>query len=490
MIRDMQAIILAAGKAKRFNSGKTKLLEKLCGQEIILYPLSVLDTLSIPTTLVTGFQADRIKQIVEAACPNKIVYVEQPEQHGTAHAAKFTKAHWTNSDILIMKADIPLLTADVIEQLYKQHKETGSAVTFVSAHNGDPSGSEYSQVIKTDKGVFIRTPQELSHETAQDHCCVNGGIYLFSRQYLEQYIDRVNRKEQTGEFHLSELVNIASRENQKVSVLSVPFDRVRGVSSFQELWAAEQIKRSELIKYWMTRGVRFSAAQSVHMDLDIEIGPGSIIGCSAHLLNGTVIGKNCTIGPFSILEHTNLGDNVRVEPHSILRHTTVGAKSIIGPFAHIQEKTTIGTQCDVGNFVEMKRSSIGDHTKAKHLSYLGDAQIGSYVNIGAGTITCNYDGKEKHTTHIKDYAFIGTNNSLVAPVTIEKKSFTAAGSVITHDVPELALAIARAKQVNKEGYAKKLHHQDATAPTTVQETKPPLLFVGAIKSHYNPPTTK
>ena len=489
MRANIQAIVLAAGKAKRFNTGKTKLTEKLCGQELIIYPISVLEELTIPTTLVIGFQANQIKNVVEKYYPNQITYIEQHEQNGTASATKLTRKQWSCSDILIMKADVPLLTTEIIENLYKKHKETNAVISFVSAHNGDPSGFSYSKVVKTNDNIFIRTAHELSHEEMQEHCCINGGIYLVSRSYLEQYIDHVKPKSQTGEFHLSGLVNIASRDKQKISILYVPFDRVRGISTFQELWAAEQIKRAELIRYWMNRGVRFSAAQSVHMDLDIEIGPGSFIGCSAHITNKTTIGSNCVIEPFAILDNTQIGDNVRVEPYSILRNTKIGNQTTIGPFAHLQEKTIVGDNCHIGNFVETKRSSIGNYTKAKHLAYLGDATIGSHVTIGAGSITCNYDGKKKHATHIKDHAFIGTNSSIVAPVTIGKDAFTAAGSVITKDVPEQALAIARAKQINKNGYAKKLKEQEDSCNNT-QENKQTLSFVGAVKSQNNPTTTK
>ncbi len=388
-----------------------------------------------------------------------------------------------------MKADIPLLKKELIEKLYKKHKETNAAISFIYAHNNDPSGFSYDKLLKTNDGFCIKIASELTNETTEDHCCIDGGVYLLSKTFLEQYITQIKRKEQTNEYHLSDLVAIANQAQQTVTAISVPFDQIRGISTFQELWAAEQIKRAELIKYWMDKGVRFSAAQTVHMDLDIKIGSGSFIGCSAHLTQGTVVGNNCTVGPFSILKNTQLGDNVRIEPYSILCNTKVGNECTIGPFAHLQEETVIGNNCHIGNFVELKRSTMGDRTKAKHLAYLGDAQIGSGVNVGAGSITCNYDGKEKHTTIINDNAFIGTNNSIVAPVTIGSGSFTAAGSVITSDVPKEALAIARAKQINKEGYAKKLRGEDdISSSKNSQESKPSFLFIGAVKSPTSPTT--
>jgi len=489
MIADVQAVLLAGGMAKRFNSGKTKLTEKLCGKELILYPLSLLKSLNIPTTIVVGFQDNIIKKTIESNYPNTFSYIEQPVQDGTAHAVQLSKPTWNQQDILIMKADVPLLKKELIEQLYKKHKETSAAISFAYAHNNDPSGFSYDKLVKTDKGFHIKTAPELANETVEDCCCIDGGVYLLSKTFLEKYITQIERKEQTNEYHLSDLVAIASQAQKTVTTISVPFDQIRGISTFQELWATEQIKRSELIKYWMDRGVRFSAAQTVHIDLDIKIGSGSFIGCSAHLTQGTIVGNNCTVGPFSILKNTQLGDNVHIEPYSILHNTKVGNECTIGPFAHLQEKTVIGNNCQIGNFVEIKRSTIGDRTKAKHLAYLGDAQIGSGVNVGAGSITCNYDGKAKHTTTINDNAFIGTNNSIVAPVTIGKGSFTAAGSVITNDVPKEALAIARAKQINKKGYARKLRGEDdITSTKNSQESEPPFLFMGAAKSPTSPTT--
>jgi len=488
MIADVQAVLLAGGMAKRFNSGKTKFTEKVCGKELILYPVSLLKSLHIPTTIVVGFQADTVKKTVEQHYPNSLFYVEQPTQDGTAHAVQLSKPTWQQQHILIMKADIPLVPAKLIETLYKKHIETTAAVSFIYAHNNDASGASYDKLIKTDNGWSIRTAAEDTDTEKEHSCCVDGGIYLISKSFLEQHIDQIQRKNATHEYHLSDLIAIAHQAKQTVTAITAPFDEIRGISTFQELWAAEQIKRAELIKYWMEQGVRFSTAQTVHIDFDVQIGAGSFIGCGAHLTQGTVIGKNCTIGPFSLVNNTQVGDHVRIEPYSIVQNSIIGDNCVIGPFAHLLEEVSIGNNSQIGNFVEIKRSSLGSNSKAKHLAYIGDAQIGSQVNIGAGSITCNYDGKEKHSTTINDNAFIGTNNSLIAPVTIGHGAFTAAGSVITNDVPEEALAIARAQQINKEGYAKKLQKKEYTDDKNNTENKPSFLFMGAIKSPTNPTT--
>ena len=231
---------------------------------------------------------------------------------------------------------------------------------------------------------------------------------------------------------------------------------IRGINTLQELWTVEQIKRAELIKYWMEKGIRFAAAQNNHIDLNITIGAGTYIGASVQLYGNTKIGNNCIIEAFSILENSILEDGACVKSHSVIKNSTIKNKAIVGPFAHVHSNSMIEQNAQVGNFVDIKKSEIGSNSKIKHLSYIGDAQIGNDVNIGAGTITCNYNGLTKEKTVIQDCAYIGSNNSLIAPINIGKDAFTAAGSVITKNVPDHALAIARAHQINKEEYAKKL----------------------------------
>lgn len=266
----------------------------------------------------------------------------------------------------------------------------------------------------------------------------------------------LKKNKTTKEFYITDLIDIASKKNLPIATTTAPFDQIRGINTFEELWAAEQIKRAELIKHWMNNGVRFSFAQNIHIDRAVSIGSGSFIGCGVQLLGNTKIGKNCTINAFSLLDNATLGSQVVIKSHSVIENARIDTQTQVGPFTHVRENTHIKSHAIIGNFVETKNSTIGHHSKAKHLTYLGDAIIGSQVNIGAGTITCNYDGVKKEKTTIEDKAFIGSNNSLVAPVTIHKNAYTAAGSVITDDVPINALAIARVRQTNKDGYAQKI----------------------------------
>lgn len=475
----VQAIILAAGKSTRFNTGRTKLLEKICGQEMILYTTRLLEQLSIPITVVVGYQKDAILQVINNHHHNAINFMVQEEQFGTGHALMCTDSIWNREHILIMNGDVPLVTTEIIEALYEKHTQSHAEISFVIAHNADPASGGYGRVVKTENSIRIVEARDFDGDT-NEHCCINAGIYLVRKQFLQQYIKTLQLHESTREFYITDLIKAASDQHKEVKTVSASFDRVRGINTLQELWAAEQVKRSELIKYWMEKGVHFSVAHNVHIDLNVTIGAGSYIGCGVHLLDGTTIGKNCRIQEYVSIENAHIGDNCNILPHCIIKDSSTGYGSLIGPYAHIKEYSYIGEQVTLGNFVEVKKTTIGKGSTARHMVYLGDATIGENVNIGAGTITCNYNGLSKHQTIIKDNAFIGANNTLIAPVTIERDAYTAAGSVITENVPAEALAISRTRQINKEGYAHKSHDPKAH---DISQTSPSMLnsFLGAFK---------
>jgi len=456
MLKNLQAIILAAGKSKSFNTPKSKLAEKICGQEMILYPTKLLESLCIPTTVVVGHQKELIQSILTATHLDRLHFVTQEEQQGTAHAILCARDSFKEEHILIMDGDMPIVTSEIIERLFAKHIASSATISFIVAHNDDPSGRHYGRVVKQENNkIKIVDATEFDGDT-NDHCCVNAGIYIVTKNFLSANIDEIEKNETSNEFYFTDIIRIASDKQEPVVTIQAPFDRIRGINNFQELWAAEHIKRSELIKHWMDKGVRFSVAQNVHIDLDVEIGAGSYIGCGVHILNGSKLGTNCFIHEFSAIESSTLADDVVIYSHCIVKDTHIGSRAKVGPFAHITENTIIGEDAIIGNFVEIKRTVVGKKSKAKHLAYLGDAEIGANVNIGAGTITCNHDGSKKHKTTIKDGAYIGSNNTLVAPITIEEDAFTAAGSTITQDVPKDALGIGRARQINKDGYGKKL----------------------------------
>lgn len=452
MKASIQAIVLAAGKSTRFNTQTTKLLHKICGQEMILYPLKLLEKFTIPTTLIVGHQAEDTKYSISQNTQQPKQYIEQTYQGGTGHALICSKSAWNKDHILVMNGDMPLVNETTLTELFDKHFQTNADLSFVTSHNTDPA-QQYGRVIEENGTIRIIEARHLKN--LHDYCCINAGIYLFKKSFLEEVISLLVTNAESNECYITDLIGIASDKKYNVQTVTAPFDTVRGVNTMKELWAVEHIKRSDLISFWMSQGVRFNSAHTVHIDINVTIGAGTNIGNSVQLFNGTTIGKDCLIDSFSTLEHVQLGNNVHIKQNSLLYNSCVGNNSLVGPFAHIQENTDIHENSVIGNFVEIKRATIGNNTKIKHLTYIADATIGNNVNIGAGTITCNYDGKIKQKTIIKNNVFIGSNNTLIAPLIIEEGSYTAGGSVITDNVPAHSLAIGRAHQVIKPDYVKK-----------------------------------
>lgn len=481
MNNNIQAIILAAGKSTRFNTDKTKLAEPVCGQAMILYPTKLLAQLNIATTLVVGYQQEIIRNIITQHHTEPIEFVVQQQQNGTGHALACTKSSWKNDHVLVLNGDVPLVTTELITSLYEKHMQNNAAISFVTACNTDTANA-YGRIVEKDNRIAIVEAKDF-FGNIQEHCCINAGIYLINKNFLENYIATLNDNNASKEFYITDLVRIASENNLAVVTVKAPFDTIRGINTFQELSAVERIKHNELVTYWMDNGVRFLQPDQLHLDLDVVIGACSVIGAGVHLKGNTVIGKNCTINVFSYIENAILEDDVTIFPHSVISNAFIQTGAHIGPFAHIRTNSTIGSLSSIGNFVEVKNSTVATDSKIKHLSYIGDSTIGRHVNIGAGTITCNYDGVNKHKTVIEDHAFIGSNNTLVAPITIGAHAFTAAGSTLTHDVPANALAIARSHQTNKPEYATKLKNKSAYNKKIIKENGDDFSFLGAVLIH-------
>jgi bifunctional UDP-N-acetylglucosamine pyrophosphorylase / glucosamine-1-phosphate N-acetyltransferase len=457
MISDkIQAIILAAGKSTRFNTGKSKQLVHICGRPMILYPLKALDVLKIPKTVVIGKQSEEISDEIKSSGISDVDFIEQKELNGTGGAVLSSMPKWKRDNILIVNGDLPLITSDMLKRLCTKHVKDDASISFFTSYVLNPHG--YGRVIDSNGRVSI-IEEKACNKQQRDVNCINAGIYLIKRKFLEKNIEIIKKNKVTGEYHFTDIVIMASEKGLTINTISVPYDNVRGVNTLRDLWEVEQIKRSEIIDYWMSKGVRFELAQSIHVDLSVKIGRGSFIGTGVHLLQDTTIGENCFISAFTIIENTTVGDNTRVHSHSVIQDSKIGKNIHVGPFARLRNNVVLKDGCNIGNFVEIKNSTIESGTKAKHLAYLGDATIGSNANIGAGTITCNHDGVKRNKTIIEDNAYIGSNNTLVAPLTVSKNAFTAAGSTITRDVPEGDLAIGRSRQENKEGYACKLRKQ-------------------------------
>jgi len=463
---DLQAVILAAGKATRFNTGRTKLLETVCGRPMALYATMMLEKLGIDTTVVVGHQEDEVKKIIQAQHSDAIIFVHQEQQLGTGHALLCTHTHWHKDNILVLNGDMPLVTSSIIEQLYNTHQQKNAAISFVVSHLAHQQHA-YGRVIKKNDTTIIVEAKDFKGDITAP-CVINAGIYLINRSFLEKHIKQIDTNNASQEFYLTDLVSIASNNNLTVAIVQASFDHIRGINTLQELYETEQIQRTQLIHYWMQCGVRFINTHNTNLAIDITIGAGTVIGSGVHLGQGTIIGQHCTIGEYTRLDNTTVGDNTHIQSHCVITNAMLGDNVTIGPFAHLRNDTVIEHNASIGNFVEIKKSYVGNNSKARHLAYIGDTHLGKNVNIGAGTITCNYNGVTKEKTIIKDNVFIGSNNTLVAPLTIEQNSFTAAGSTITHDVPKDSLAFGRAKQITKEGYApllrEKLKKQTTLVP--------------------------
>lgn len=451
----MQALVLAAGKSSRFNTENIKLSYDICGREIIAYPIAVLKDLGLPITVIVGYQKDKIINICLKNNFKNLEFIEQKEQLGTGHALQVALPILFSEHILVINGDMPLINQNIINDLIQKHIQSNATVSFITSHNSDPSIEGYARVVKQDNKITIIESIDFKGDPAT-HCCINAGVYTFKRSFLNEALLKLQKQRNTGEIYITDLIKFASQNNEIVETIEVPFDKIRGVNTLKELWIAEQIKRTEIIDYWMANGVRFTSPQTTHVDYNVTIENNTIIGAGVHLRNNTSIGSYCSIDAFSIIDNALIKDHVTIYPYTLISDSIIQTSAKVGPFAHIKNQSIIFEQSVIGNFVEITQSSIGSSSKAKHLTYLGNAIIGSNVNIGAGTITCNYDSISKNTTIIKNQAFIASNNSIVAPVTIGENSYTAAGSIITEDVPPNSLAIARPKQINKKEYVKKL----------------------------------
>jgi bifunctional UDP-N-acetylglucosamine pyrophosphorylase/glucosamine-1-phosphate N-acetyltransferase len=459
MSAQTQAILLAAGKSTRFNTTKTKLSHTICGQEVIRFPLNLLRSLGINTTVVVGYQQEVVRDIITKN-NYQVSCVEQKIQKGTGHALLCTKDYWHAQTLLIFNGDAPLITQQQVKNLIDHHRAMQATVSFIAAYNADPSVKGYGRVITKDGTISIVEQRDFTGDPSKE-CRLNAGVYLIERAFLEEELPSL-ASHPSGEIFITDLIKRASETQKRVEVIDIPFDCVRGINTLKELWVAERLMRSELIQQLMDNGVRFSSPESVEIDMDVTIGPDSVIGFGVQLKNGTAIGNGVIIGSFSVLDQATISDNATIHSHSVIHSSTVHKMAIVGPYAHIHRNSTLHQESVVGNFVEVSKSVVGPQSKAKHLSYLGQASIGSNVNIGAGTITCNYDGVNKHETTIQDNAFIGSNSTLLAPLTIGEGALIAAGSTINQDVPNDALAIARQQQVTKEQYVPKLKKKLST----------------------------
>ncbi|MDC0207563.1 bifunctional UDP-N-acetylglucosamine diphosphorylase/glucosamine-1-phosphate N-acetyltransferase GlmU [Pseudomonadota bacterium] len=446
---NIHTIILAAGKGTRMNTNLPKVMQPLGGQTLISHVIKTAKVSSKDITIIVGHQKDLLKEHITSIDPN-IQTTEQNEQLGTAHAVK-TASHLIKDDekVLILYGDVPLISSETIETLINAEKDC----TLLSMKLNDPTG--YGRIMTDDKNLATKIiEQKDASEDERKIQEVFTGILLIDGSLLRPALDEINNQNAANEFYLTDLVEILYAKGVKINCIQANPIEVLGANNKHELHELESILRKMSAEKLLQQGITLLDATRVDVRGNVEAGKDCSVDVNV-IFEGTVIlGENVTIKSNVVLQDVSIGDNSVIESFSHLSSATVGSNCNIGPYARLREGSEIGNNAKVGNFVETKKTKLGDGAKANHLAYLGDADIGSKTNIGAGTITCNYDGTNKHQTTIGEESFIGTNSSLVAPVNIGKGAYVGAGSVITKDVPDEALAVGRGKQVIKEDWAK------------------------------------
>lgn len=325
------AVILAAGQGSRLKTGITKLITPICGQPMALYTVRLMQQLSIPTTVIIGYQKEAVKNAIDSAHIPGLFFAEQLEQLGTGHALLCSKDTWHADNILVMNGDMPLVSAEIINKLCSEHFKTNAAISFITCLNVDPANA-FGRIIQTNGHIKIVEKKHFVGDI-NNHPYVNAGIYLINRHFLETFLTNIQQNETTQEFYITDLVELASNNNLPVTTVTFPFERLNGVNTFAELAIVEQIKRDELIAHWMAQGVRFIAPHTVHIDLDVKIGRGTVISSGVQLLNGTTIGEFCTIAPHAVLDHATLENNITIGAHSFLCDAHVTKDTTLAAFS-------------------------------------------------------------------------------------------------------------------------------------------------------------
>jgi len=451
MLKQPWAVILAAGEGRRMKSSLPKVLHPLCGKPMLWHVLKNARAVSAKQVLVIGFGGEQVKSYFG----HDYFYVEQREQLGTGHALQQVLPHLPDKgEALVLCGDTPLLEGEILKSLLDVHRLEKAAATVLTAEAEDPSG--YGRIIRDERGRICGIVEEL-HLTPEQKKIreINTGSYCFEIDLLKKYLPLLRQNSQKGEYYLTDLIFLLWEAGLKVASYSVEeAGCALGINDRVQLaWAAARM-RAKINDSLMRAGVTMIDPAATYIDAGVEIGRDTIIYPQTILEGNTKIGENCLLGPGLHLIDTLVGDGV-VCRQSVVRESVIQNGAVIGPYAHIRPGSIIGREAKIGDFVEIKNSSIGEGSKVPHLSYVGDTQMGPSVNMGAGSIVVNYDGRQKHQTIIGEGAFIGCNSSLIAPVNIGSFSFIAAGSTITRNVPSGSLSISRPKQEIKEGMGKR-----------------------------------
>jgi bifunctional UDP-N-acetylglucosamine pyrophosphorylase/glucosamine-1-phosphate N-acetyltransferase len=448
--------IMAAGKGTRLKSQLPKVLHEAGGKPLLAHVIAAASRVVPPSDVfaIIGHEAGRVRS---AVADTGINFVLQSEQRGTGHALMVAQpALSAYNHVVVLSGDAPEITPQTIARLLNFHLDQHAAMTLLSADLDQPAG--YGRVLRRNSGSgeVQAIVEEKSASPAQKKIReINAGFYVFAVPKLFSYIQKLSTANPHAEYYLTDMAGLLRGARQKVVVWKTENSgEVLGANTLAELALIDEQMRMAKCRQLMAEGVSIFYPATCVIDTDVEIAADTVIEPFVQILGKTRIGAGCRIRSYSVIRDSEIGDGVLMRPGCILEEARVGPMAVLGPYSHLRPGSDIGEGAHVGNFVETKKIKLGKGSKANHLTYLGDAEIGTGVNIGAGTITCNYDGAAKHTTIIEDGAFIGSDSTLVAPVRVGKGAYVAAASCITSNVPEDALAIGRAQQIVKDGWAR------------------------------------
>ena len=459
-LQDVAIAIMAAGKGTRLKSRRPKVLHEIGGRALLLHVIAAAETVVAPEQIycIVGHEAERV---TAAVAHTGVRFIPQPEQRGTGHALQMVKAWFAlqggraPEHLLVLSGDVPLIRPETIRLVCDTHLGEHAAMTILTAVPVDPTG--YGRVLrKTPEGMEVTAiveqkalrPDQLSAPE------INSGIYCFRTEALFARLDALSTENAHGEYYLTDVAAMLVQDGERVvAVKAEHVDEVLGANTIAEMMHLDQAMRAAAARRLMAQGVTIFRPDTCVIDAEVTVGADTILEPYVQLLGATRIGGECRVRSYAVIQNSTLGHGVLVRNGCVLDSAEIGDGAVLGPYAHLRPESRIGEGAHVGNFVETKKVKLGKGSKANHLNYLGDADIGAGVNIGAGAITCNYDGVLKHMTTIGDGAFIGSDSTLVAPVSIGAGAYVAAGSSITEDVAPGALAFGRARQVVKEGWA-------------------------------------
>ena len=448
--------ILAAGLGTRMKSNLAKVLHRAGGFTLVEHAVRAARAVAEPGDIVAvvGHQADAVKKVL---APYGVGAALQAEQRGTGHALAVAKPALESAGgrLVVLYGDVPLLSGDTIRRLVETYDKSGQAGVVITCQLEDPAG--YGRIVRAADGtVAAIVEHKAASEEQRKIGEINSGIYCFNADLVWQHLAEIGTANPAGEYYLTDIVEILRRYGHGVIPMLIDdFSEILGINNRVELSQVDEILRARKTNALMIEGVTIERPQSVVIDMDVRVGRDVIIESGVRLLASTVIGEGAVIGAGSVLTNAVIGERVLIGPYTVISDSTVDEDAHVGPFARLRTNNHVEANAHIGNFVELKKTRLGKGAKAGHLAYLGDSTIGAKTNIGAGTITCNYDGVDKHKTIIGEHAFIGSNSTLVAPIEIGARAYVGAGSVLTKAVPAQSLALGRAHQVVKEGWMPK-----------------------------------